>query len=95
MLASVVSLMQNRTQPLFLYKVQDHFIIYGNDKADALAKAGNGLSHRPPLSDYEHAHSTPYYLDKDWWHSMMQTPYKGPIRHLQAYIDKCDKKFNL
>jgi hypothetical protein len=95
MLASIVSLMQNRTQLLFLHKVRAHFNIYGNDKADALAKASNGLSHRLPLSDYEHAHSTPYYLHKDWWHSMMQTPYKGPIRHLQAYIDKCDRKFNL
>jgi hypothetical protein len=95
MLASIVSLMQTRTQPLFFHKVQAHFNIYGNDKADALAKAGNGLSHRTPLSDYEYAQSTRYYLHKDWWHSMTQTPYKGPIRHLQAYIDKCDKKFNL
>jgi hypothetical protein len=95
MLASIVSLMQTRTQPLFLHKVRAHFNIYGNDKADELAKAGNELSHRPPLSDYEHAHSTPYYLHKDWWFSMSQTPCIGPIRHLQAYIDKIDRKCNL
>jgi hypothetical protein len=79
MSASIVSLMQNRTQPLFLHKVRAHFNIFGNDKADELAKAGNDLSHRPPISDYEHAHSTPYYLHKNWWHSITQTPYKGPI----------------
>jgi hypothetical protein len=95
MLASIVSLMQTRTQPLFLHKVRAHFNIYGNNKADELAKAGNELPHRPPLSDYEHVHLTPYYLHKDWWFSMSQTPYKGPIRHLQAYIDKCDRKCNL
>jgi hypothetical protein len=87
--------MQNRTQPLFLRKVQAHFNIFGNDKVDELAKAGNDLSHRPPISDYEHAHSTPYYLHKNWWHSMTQTPYKGPVQHLQAYIDKCDRTYNL
>jgi hypothetical protein len=26
---------------------------------------------------------------------MMQTPYKGPIRNLQEYIEKHDRKFNL
>ena len=66
MLASIVSLIQIRTQPLFLHKVRAHLNIYGNDKADAIAKAGNRLSHCPLLSDYEHAHSTPYYLHKDW-----------------------------
>jgi hypothetical protein len=79
MLASIVSYMQTRTQPLFLHKVRAYFNIYGNDKADELAKACNKLPHRPPLSDYEHAHSTPYYLHKDLWFSMSQTPYKGPI----------------
>jgi hypothetical protein len=63
------------------------FNIYGKDKADALAKARNDLSHRPPISDYEHAHSTPYYLHKDWWHFMTQTSYKGPIQNLQEYIE--------
>jgi hypothetical protein len=95
MLASIVSLMQNWTQLFFLHKVWAHFNIFGNNKADELAKAENGLSHRPPISDYEHAHSTPYYIYKDWWHSMMQTPYKGPIQNLQGYIDKCDWKYNL
>jgi hypothetical protein len=95
MLASIVSLMQTGTQPLFLHKVRTHFNIYGNDKANELAKVGNRLSHRPPISDYKHTHSTPYYLYKDWWHSMTQTPYKGPIRNLQEYIDKCDRKYNL
>jgi hypothetical protein len=43
----------------------------------------------------ERAHPTPYYLQKDWWHSMQETPYKGPIRHLVKYILKYDKKHNL
>jgi hypothetical protein len=60
-LASIVTLMQHRTHPLFLHKVRAHFNIFGNKKAHQLAKAGNELPHRSPISDYEHAHSTPYY----------------------------------
>jgi hypothetical protein len=57
--------------------------IYGNDQVDQLAKAGNTLPHNSPLHTFEHAHSTPYYLHKDWYFSMANTPYKGPIRNLQ------------
>jgi hypothetical protein len=32
---------------------------------------------------------------QDWWYSMTQTPYKGPIRNLQEYIEKRDQKLNL
>jgi hypothetical protein len=35
------------------------------------------------------------YLQKDWWHSMHETPDKGPIRHLGKYVLKYDKKHNL
>ena len=44
---------------------------------------------------HEHAHPTPYYLQKDWWHSMQETPDKGPIRHLGKHVLKHDKKHNL
>jgi hypothetical protein len=52
-------------------------------------------SDRDAVAPYEHAHPTPYYLQKGWWHSMHETPDKGPIRHLGRYIVKYDKKHNL
>ena len=44
---------------------------------------------------HEHAHPTPYYLQKDWWHLMQETPDKGPIRHLGEHILEYDKNHNL
>jgi hypothetical protein len=88
-------MIQTRTHPLSLYKIKAHAIIEGNKKTNKLTKAGNDMPPRPPLDDYEHAHFTPYYLYKDWWHSMDHTPYKGLIRHLQKYITKNDRKYNL
>jgi predicted NAD/FAD-binding protein len=73
------------TQPLSLFKDHTHTHILRNDQADRLAKTGNELPHNPLLQAFEHAHSTPYYLHKDWWFSMVNTPYKGPIHNLQRY----------
>ena len=56
---------------------------------------GCELDHRDATTSYEHAHPTPYYLQKGWWHSMQDTPDKGPIRHLGRYIIKYDTKHNL
>ena len=39
--------------------------INGNKQADMLAKLGCELSHRDAVTTYEHAHPTPYYLQKD------------------------------
>jgi hypothetical protein len=69
--------------------------IPSNEHVDQLAKAGNQLLHRDPRIDYEHAHPTPYYLHKDSWPSMGATPYKGPIRHLQPYLQSYDSQHNL
>jgi hypothetical protein len=40
-------------------------------------------------------HPTPYYLHKDSWPSMDDTPYKGPIHHLQPYLQSYDTQHNL
>jgi hypothetical protein len=60
-----------------------------------MTKMGCALEHTDAETTYEHAHPTPYYLQKDWWHSMQDTPDKGPIQHLEKYILKYDKKHNL
>jgi ribonuclease HI len=93
-LSTIASLLCSHTQSISLNKVRAHANILGNSKADTLAKAGNTLPHRPPISDFEHVHSTPYYLHKQWYF-MCATPYNGPICHLQAYIIKSYRKYNL
>jgi hypothetical protein len=80
-LLHIAALLQARTQPTALHKVEAHANITGNEIVDALAKRG----HRKP---HEHAHSTPYYLHKDEWIGMHYTPYKGPIRNFQRYLQK-------
>jgi hypothetical protein len=88
-------MLQTRTQTTTLHKVKAHANISGNEQADKLAKLGCTLDHRNAIEIYEHAHPTPYYLQKNWWHSMQATPDKGPIRHLRQYILKYDRKRNL
>ena len=44
-LNSMVKVLQNRTQPITLYKVRTHVNIDGNEKADKLAKEGLELEH--------------------------------------------------
>jgi hypothetical protein len=54
-----------------------------NDQAHRLAKVGN---FKACLFLHEHAHTTP------WWTGFWDAPYKRPIRYLQPYLIKCDKK---
>jgi hypothetical protein len=84
-----------QTHPISLHNVHAHANIPGNEHAYKLAKDGNKLPHRFPCLDYEHVHPILYYLHKDTWSSMEDTPYKGPIRHLQSYLLQYDKEENL
>jgi hypothetical protein len=94
-LASMVQTLQNRTQPITLYKVRAQVNIDGNEKADKLAKEGLNLEQRNATHSYEHAHATPYYYQKDVWASIMDVPDKGPIRFLEKQIIKYDRENNL
>ena len=94
-LQEIVRLLQKRTQSTTLYKVQAHANIEGNEKADELAKEGRGKGHIDAINPHEFAHSTSYYYQKDWWHSMDETPDKGPIGFLEKHIIKHDKKYDL
>jgi hypothetical protein len=78
----MVQLLQNRLQPITLYKVGAHVNIDGNEQANKLAKEGLELEHRITIHPYEHAHATPYYYQKDVWASMSEVPDKGPVRFL-------------
>ena len=60
-LASMVQLLQNRSQPITLYKVRAHVNIDSNEQVDKLAKEGLDLVHRNATHPYEHAHATSYY----------------------------------
>ena len=94
-LASMVQMLLGRTQITTIHKVRAHANIDGNEQADKLAKRGRKLEHEDAEHPYEHAHPAPYYFQKDWWHSMDQTPDKGPICFLEKHIIKHDKKHNL
>ena len=94
-LQEIVKLLQQRTQHTTLYKVRAHANILGNEKADELAKVGREKEHTDAINPYEFAHSTPYYYQKDWWHSMNETLDKGPIRFLEKHLIKHDRKYNL
>lgn len=69
-LQSMINLLQSRTLPLTMYIVCAHVQINDNEHSDALAYASNIKDHRLPQEPYEHAHSTPYWLNKDEWFSM-------------------------
>ena len=94
-LKSMIKMLQSHKQTTTLHKVKARKKINGNEQVDTLAKLGCELDHKDVVATYEHAHPTPYYLQKDWWHSMQETPNKGPIRHLGKYILKYDKRHNL
>jgi hypothetical protein len=83
----MIKMLISRTQTTTLHKIKAHTNIGENDQADALAKQGHELDHRDAVVPYEHAHPTPYYLQKYWWHSVQETPDKGPIRHLSKHND--------
>ena len=82
----MIKILQNRTQPITLYKVRAHVNVDGNEKADKLAKYGLELEYRIATHPYEHAHATPYYYQKYVWASMADVPDKGPIRFLEKQI---------
>ena len=88
-------MLQSRIQITTLHIVKAHVNINGNEQANTLAKLGCKLDHRITVVTYKHAHPTPYYLQKDWWHSKPKTPNKSPIRHLGKYVLKYDKRHNL
>ena len=94
-LQEIVKLLQQRTQHTTLYKVRAHANILGNEKADELAKVGREKEHTDAINPYEFVHSTPYYYQKDWWHSMNETPDKGPIKFIEKHLIKHDRKYNL
>ena len=77
-----------------MYKVQAHANIESNEKADELAKEGREKEHIDAINPNEFAHSTSYYYQKDWWHSIDETPHKGLIRFLENHIIKYDRKYN-
>jgi len=94
-LATMVQLLQNRTQPNTLYKVRAHVNIDGNEQAYKLAKNDLELEHIIAIHPYEHAHATPSYYQKDVWASMTDVPDKGPVRFLEIQIIKYDRENNL
>ena len=94
-LQEIVELLQQRTQLSTLYKVRAHANIDGNEKANKLAKIGREKGHYDAIHPHEFAHSTPYYYQKDWWHSMSKTPNKGPIRFLEKNLIKYDQRNHL
>ena len=82
-LQEIVELLQQRTQPTILYKVQAHTNIEGNKNADELAKEGRKKEHIDAINPHEFAHSIPYYYQKDWWHSMDEIVDKGQSNFLK------------
>ena len=94
-LASMVQLLQNRSQPITLYKVRAHVNIDGNEQANKLAKEGQDLTHRSSTHPYEHAHATLYYYQRDRMALLDRTLDKGPVRFLEIQIKKYDRINNL
>ena len=58
-LQEIIELLQQRTQPTTLYKVQAHANIEGNEKADEFSKEGREKKHIDAINPYKFAHSTP------------------------------------
>ena len=65
-LQEIVELLQQRIQPITLYKVRAHINIEGNEKAIKLSKKGRNKEHTNAINPHKFAHSTPYYYQKDW-----------------------------
>jgi ribonuclease HI len=94
-LKSMIHMLSQRIQSTIITKIKAHANIAGNKHADKLAKDGNKLPDRSPLHPYEKAHPIPYYFHRNHWPSMEETPEKGPIRHLQPYLQKHENKYSL
>ena len=77
-LQEIVELLQQRTQLTMLYKVRAHANIEGNEKEDKLANIGQEKGHYDAIHRHKFAHSTLYYYQRDWSHSMLETPNKAP-----------------
>ena len=88
-------MLQSRTQTTTLNKVRTHANFDRNEQVDKLAKIGREKAYRNAKHAYEHAHATPYYFQKEWWHSMQDTSYKGPIQFLKEHLNKLGKLNNL
>jgi hypothetical protein len=91
----MIDMITQRTQPTTITKVRAQANIVGNEHVDKIATDGNKLPDRSLIHPYEKAHPTPYYLHRDNWPSMDQTPDKGPIRHLQPYFQEHEKEHSL
>ena len=94
-LTNMVEILKTRTQPTTFHKVKAHINIEGNEKADKLAKTGARLTYSFASESYEHAHTTPFYYQKDTWPGPMKRPDKGPVRCLQTYLTKHDQNKNI
>lgn len=94
MLASIVQMIKFQTQPLSLHKVHAHTDIQGNEAGDKIATKSTKIPHCLAHADHEQAHTTPYYLRRDDWPLAELTPYKGPIRFLQAYLHQKEEDNN-
>ena len=81
-------MLQTRTHSTHFNKVKAPSNITGNKIVDTLAKRGPLKLHSLPQEPHEHAYPTPYYLHKGKWIGMHNTPYKGPIRNFQSYLQK-------
>ena len=64
-LENMIKMLISRTQTATLHEMKAHTNIGGKDQADAPAKHGRELDHNDAATTYEHAHPTPYYLQKD------------------------------
>jgi hypothetical protein len=87
----MVNMLINRIAIIYLYKVRAHTDTIDNKEADNLAKEGSKivLVSDKPFQPHESAYSTPY-----WWCRDDDHPYKGPIRHLNSYLEKLEKEEN-
>jgi hypothetical protein len=62
----MIKMLISCTQTTTLHNIKAHTNIGGNDQANTLSKQGRELDHKNAVVPYEHAHPTPYYLQKDW-----------------------------
>jgi hypothetical protein len=85
----------SRTQPTSINKIKAHANISGNKKTDKLAKNGTNKEYKFASKPHEFAHTTPFYYQKDNWPGPAHRPDKGPVRCLDTYITKEDRKNNL
>ena len=91
----MVHVLQSCTQITTLHKIRAHTNIDENKQAVKLAKRGCKLDHIIAIKPYEHAYSMPHCFQKEWWHFMLESPNKGPIKHLEKHILEYDKNHNL